>query len=40
MQLEVMKPPVPRLLRRIGRVVTDFTPKECKNFFATQAVRT
>jgi transposase len=24
---------IPRLLRRIGRVVTDFSPQECKNFF-------
>ena len=24
---------VPRLLRRIGRVVTDFSAQECKNFF-------
>ena len=24
---------IPRLLRRIGRVVTDFTPQECRNFF-------
>ena len=24
---------VPRLLRRIGRVVTDFSPRECSNFF-------
>ncbi len=24
---------IPRLLRRIGRVVTDFSPHECKNFF-------
>jgi transposase len=24
---------IPRLLRRIGRVVTDFTPRECGNFF-------
>ena len=22
-----------RLLRRIGRVVTDFSPQECRNFF-------
>ena len=24
---------IPRLLRRIGRVVTDFSPQECRNFF-------
>jgi transposase len=24
---------IPRLLRRIGRVVTAFTPQECRNFF-------
>ena len=24
---------IPRLMRRIGRVVTDFTPQECRNFF-------
>jgi transposase len=24
---------IPRLLRRIGRVVTDFRPQECRNFF-------
>jgi transposase len=24
---------IPRLLRRIGRVVTDFSAQECKNFF-------
>jgi transposase len=24
---------VPRLLRRIGRIVTDFSPQECRNFF-------
>jgi transposase len=24
---------IPRLLRRIGRIVTDFSPQECKNFF-------
>jgi transposase len=24
---------IPRLLRRIGRVVTAFTPRECRNFF-------
>jgi transposase len=24
---------VPRLVRRIGRLVTDFSPQECKNFF-------
>jgi transposase len=24
---------IPRLLRRIGRVVADFSPRECKNFF-------
>ena len=24
---------VPRLLRRIGRIVTDFSPRECRNFF-------
>ncbi len=32
---------VPRLLRRIGRVVTDFSAQECKNFFRhTGYVRT
>ena len=24
---------IPRLLRRIGRVVADFSPQECRNFF-------
>ena len=24
---------IPRLLRRIGRIVTDFSPQECRNFF-------
>jgi transposase len=24
---------IPRLLRRIGRIVTDFSPRECRNFF-------
>ena len=24
---------IPRLLRRIGRVVTDFSAQECRNFF-------
>lgn len=24
---------IPRLVRRIGRVVTDFSPQECRNFF-------
>jgi transposase len=24
---------LPRLFRRIGRVVTDFSPQECRNFF-------
>jgi transposase len=32
---------VPRLLRRIGRVVIDFSTQECKNFFRhTGYVRT
>jgi transposase len=26
-------PPIPRLVRRIGRIVTDFSPQECRNFF-------
>ena len=29
---------IPRLLRRIGRVVTDFSAQECRNFFAMRAV--
>jgi transposase len=24
---------IPRLLRKIGRIVTDFSPQECRNFF-------
>ena len=24
---------IPRLLRRIGRLVADFSPQECRNFF-------
>lgn len=24
---------IPRLVRRIGRIVTDFSPQECRNFF-------
>ena len=24
---------IPRLFRRIGRVVSDFSPQECRNFF-------
>jgi transposase len=24
---------IPRLLRRIGRIVTDFSPQECRNLF-------
>jgi len=27
------EPTIPRLLRRIGRVVTDFSVQECRNFF-------
>jgi transposase len=27
------EPTIPRLLRRIGRVVTDFSAQECRNFF-------
>jgi len=29
---------IPRLLRRIGRVVTDFSAQECGNFFAMRAI--
>jgi transposase len=24
---------IPRLVRRIGRIVTEFSPQECRNFF-------
>lgn len=27
------EPTIPRLLRRIGRLVTNFSPQECRNFF-------
>ena len=30
---------IPRLLRRIGRVVTDFSPQECRNLFPPCGLR-
>jgi CheY-like chemotaxis protein len=32
-QLPAAERTVPRLLRRIGRVVNSFSPQECRNFF-------